>query len=303
MEGTIEIQRENVSYNLLDGNCVLLPTIHADIDCSTSIESVYTRREFNANIEVANSSNNDFDATIKVKEEPLKWFYKTILRSTIAVGTKKTIEIDSKIDVQGQKEEQKTVPNPHPLPKARIAILVSPIWRYEPFVLKGSLVTLLDRYYRKVNLDIVYGGQYRSDFDIYNLAKNYKMKDENLFQVDIKYDFKDLAKTYNSIDRFIYHMSESKKGFPLTRVFIYLNNPPYYINEPIAKVIDFCKMNNISCVGISASGAYQEYLDKDRMIDESIKANEMDKYQRKNGRRVEYINMRLPKFDPRLITY
>jgi hypothetical protein len=303
MEGTITIEKEDLNVDMISGSCVLLPTIHADIDCSTSIESVYTRREFNASVNVATSNDKDFDATIKVKENPLQWFWSEILYSTIIVGTPKSILIDSKIDVQGEKEEEKTVPNPHPLPKARIAILVSPIWRYEPFVLKGSLVTLLDRYYRKVDLDIVYGGQYRGDFDIYNLAKNYKIKDENLFQVPIKYDYNNLALTYQSLDRFIYHMSERQNGYPLNRVFIYLNNPTYYMNEPISRVIDWCITNNVSCVGISASGAYCEYLTQDKIRDEMIKAIEMDKYQRHQGRRVEYINMRLPKYDPRLITF
>ena len=303
MEGTITIEKENVDFDVLSGSCVLLPTIHADIDCTTSIESVYTRREFNACVNVATSTNHDFDATIKVKENPLQWFWSEILRATIIVGTPKSVFIDSTINVQGENEEEKTVPNPHPLPKARVAILVSPIWMYEPFVLKSSLVTLLDRYYRKIDLDIVYGGQYRSDFDIYNLAKNYKIKDNNLFQVPIRYDYSNMAITYQSLNRFIYHMSERKNGYPLNRVFVYLNNPTYYMNEPISRVIDWCIAHNISCVGISSSGAYCEYLTQDKIRDEMIKAIEMDKYQRHQGRRVEYINMRLPKYDPRLITF
>lgn len=303
MEGTITIEKENMDVDLMSGSCVLLPTIHADIDCTTSIESVYTRREFNASVNVATSNNKDFDATIKVKESPLQWFWSEILYSTIIVGTPKSLLIDSSIEVKGEKKEDKTVPNPHPLPKARVAFLVSPIWSYEPFVLKSSIVTLLDRYYRKVDLDIVYGGQYRSDFDIYNLAKNYKIKDNNLFQVPVKYDYANMAITYQSLDRFIYHMSERQNGYPLNRVFVYLNNPTYYMNEPISRVIDWCIANNVSCVGISSSGAYCEYLTQDKIRDEMIKAMEMDKYQRHQGRRVEYINMRLPKYDPRLITF
>ena len=305
MDGTITIEKEPINVDVLSGSVVLLPTIHADVDCKASIEDVYTRREFEASLNVANSYDNDFDSTIKVTESPLQYFWKEILRATIAVGTKKTKEITANINVQGEKEEEKTVPNPHPLPKARIAMLVSPNWRYEPYVLKNSFVTLLDRYYRKLDLDIVYGGQYRSDFDIYNLAKNYKIKDNNLFQVPIIYDYKNIGRTMDSINRFIYHMSERRNGYPLSRVFVYLNNPTYYENEFIGKVINWCIQANVSCVGISPSGAYAEYLTSDQIRDEMIKSMEMDKYQRKSasGRKVEYINMRLPKFDPRWITY
>ena len=58
--------------------------------------------------------------------------------------------------------------------RARIGIVVDPRWHYDVFTFKSSLLTLFDRYYQKLDLDIVYGGNPRSDWDIEHLGYVYK---------------------------------------------------------------------------------------------------------------------------------
>ena len=309
LEGSIKILKEDLSVDLMRGYTTLLPTIHTDIDCSAKVNPIYTRREFNANINVVHNSSLEIPAKIEVTPPADYWYWQEILKCFIAVGSKFDHDISSSIEVKQDDSIRihSTLPKQlyhHSIPKARIAIVVSPTWRYEAFVFKSCLVTFLDRYYGKVDLDIVFGGNPRADFDIINLAANYHIKKENLLRVPIITDFHDRSKMQESVDHFIRHMIFSKtKNSHLARVFIFMNQPSWYYNDPVGKIAQFCKDNEISCVCINSGGEYQEMTTIDRARDEALNFIEWDRQQRMHPNyKYEFVTMK-PNDDPNRIVY
>ena len=301
LEGKVELLKEDVSVDLLQGNVILLPTIHADIDCHAKLNAVHTRREFDASINVVHGYKFELPSTITIEPSGDYWFYQEILNCRIRVGKNYSTTLPSTIQVHGEKKVYSTLPKP---PKARIAIVVSPTWRYETFVFKSSLITFLDRYYRKVNLEIVFSGSPRADFDIINLAMNYRIPRENVLNVPIEVDFHNRDRMQASVDHFIHHMITDSKGqqIPISRVFVFMNQPSWYYSDPVGKIPDFCKYNNISCVCIDSGGEYHEMMKIDQARDAALSQLEWDRQQRIHPN-YTYDNVRLPNVDPNRIVY
>lgn len=304
LQGKVDLLKEDVTVDLASGKVTLLPTAYVDIDCHAKMDPVYTRREFVASVNAVQTSELELPATVAVTPPADYWYHQEILYCRMAVGERATKAIPSTIDVQGQKRIYSTFPRPPKKPKARIAIVVSPTWRYEAFVFKSSLVTFLDRYYRKLDLEIVFGGSPRSDFDIFNLAANYRIRRENLINVPIEVDFKNRDRMDASINRFIRCMAFDCNGHdaPISRVFIFMNQPSWYYSDPVGKVAQFCKDKGIPCVAIDSGGEYHEMLDVDRARDASLNHLEWDRQQKMHPV-YAYENVKLPNVDPNRIVY
>ena len=177
--------------------------------------------------------------------------------------------------------------------KGKIIIAVSPTWSYNPLVFKSSLITFLDRYNHKADFAIIFGGSPRSDFDIINLSLNYKIRKKNLHQVPIEIDHRNPFIGHQSIQRFINCALEFRKEeYPnILRVFMFVNDPNWYYNDPLAALATFCRTNNISAVCISPGGEYNEICDIERSIDKLQNDLEWERQHRNN--RTSYINIGL----------
>ena len=281
LQGSIEILKENLSVDLIQGKVSLLPTIHADIDCSARLNPVYMRKEFEAKVNVVHEAEFELPATVEVTPPADYWLHQEILYCKMMVGSRSTSIIPSTINVQGNKRISCDTKHPSNLPRCRIGIAVSPTWRYEAFVFKSCLITFLDRYFGKVDLDIVFGGSPRADFDIFNLALNYKIRRSRLHNVPIEVDFKSRDRMQASVNHFIRHMIfDRNEQAPLDRVFIFMNQPSWYYNDPVGKIAQFCKDNQIPCVCIDSGGDYHEILDIDRARDDAYNQIEFDRQQR-----------------------
>lgn len=304
LQGKVELLKEDVSVDLASGKVTLLPTIHADIDCHAKLNPIHTRREFTANVDVVQGTGMEIPATVTVTPPADYWYRQEILYCQIAVGTRFAKAIPSSIEVKGERHVYSTFPRRPKHPKARIAIVVSPTWRYEAFVFKSALVTFLDRYYRKLDLEIIFGGSPRADFDIINLAANYRIRRENLLRVPIEVDFKNRDRMSASVDHFIHHMISDCNGHdaPIARVFIFMNQPSWYYSDPVGKVAQFCKDHHISCVAIDGGGEYHEMVDIDRARDEALNHLEWDRQQRMHPV-YAYENLKLPNVDLSRIVY
>lgn len=302
LQGKVELLKDDVSVDLMDGNVTLLPTIYADIDCHAKMNPIYTRREFDASINVVQHHEMELPATVTVTPPADYWYTQEILYCSIAVGDRYSKYLPSSIDVQGERKIYSTFPRPPKKPMTRIAIVVSPTWRYEASVFKSSLITFLDRYYHKTPLDIIFGGNPRADFDIINLAANYRIPRYNLLRVPIEVDFHNRSKMQASVDHFIRHMIADSNGKPLllSRVFIFMNQPSWYYSDPVGKIAQFCKDNQISCVAISSGGEYHEMTEIDRARDAALNHIEWDRQNRMHPV-YAYENIKSPTTDPRIV--
>lgn len=302
LQGKVELLKDDVSVDLMDGNVTLLPTIYADIDCHTKMNPIYTRREFEASINVVQHHEMELPATVTVTPPADYWYTQEILYCNIAVGDRYSKYLPSSIDVQGERKIYSTFPRPPKKQMARIAIVISPTWRYEASVFKSSLITFLDRYYHKTPLDIIFGGNPRADFDIINLAANYRIPRYNLLRVPIEVDFHNRSKMQASVDHFIRHMIADSNGkpLPLSRVFIFMNQPSWYYSDPVGKIAQFCKDNQISCVAISSGGEYHEMTEIDRARDAALNHIEWDRQNRMHPV-YAYENIKSPTTDPRIV--
>lgn len=251
-----KIEKETKESDI-DSTVKLIPTINEFISNSVSLKKINTRREIDCSVNSIGSIATDFTSSIIVEppkivpielNEEFKCNMITGYSETydieanmeVVVPTKLNIDLDFTLTV---------------LPKARIGILVDPLWDYEPFVLKSSLLTLFDKYFQKVSLYIVYGGNKRSDWDIEHLGYVYKY---HLIKVPVCLNKLKAQETRESIQHFIHHLFEDK----VDKIFIFMNDFTFARSSVFKPLIDLCIMNkNVPLTLINSAGEYLNFND------------------------------------------
>lgn len=312
LEGSV-ILDDYESYNedILKGSVIYKPGICIDLLCTSNIDAIYTRREIPCSIYTVNPVEYNITSTIEINDNikvpkipkilptnhyPISFLESPILndknRVHISIDNEKVINTNTSLEIDHMNKIKTS--NNKTIPKGKIAIVVSPTWSYEPYVLKGSLITFLDRYYQKADISIVFGGAWRSDFDIINLSLNYRIRKENLCGVRIDRDPHDQRYIQEFTNKFIDCMINFKKNEykDILRVFMFINQPNWYYNDPLSPIATYCRENNISTVAISPGGEYCEILEVDKIIDDLKNAEEWTRQHRYH--RTDYINIKLP---------
>jgi len=317
LNGSLTILPRDKIERDLEGHVKYEPGICIDINSHGFIDAIYTRREFDCKINVIISEEISILCTIDVAEYipkppidlppplPPTNHYKIPkdLEPIIDRDPKRvhiTIDENSSKAIQHLRTIEKKYKEEHKahLPKGKIIIAVSPTWNYEPYVFKNSLITFLDRYYRKADIAVVFGGNPRSDFDVINLCLNYKINKDNLCCIAGE-RASDRGQFF--VRKFIETMVEFKKEeYPnILRVFMFVNQPNWYYNDPLSALATYCKTNNISSVAISPGGEYNEICEVDKIIDDLNSGIEWERQHRNH--RTEYINIRLEDNQDRLV--
>lgn len=209
--------------------------INTDIECTFKAITVYTpsSKEFNARINVGNSINQDI----------------LFVTMNVLAALKHNNEFKCTIHVHNWR-----------LP-ARIAIAVDPLWKYEPFVIRASLVTFLDRIYTKNDLSIIYGGNPRSDWDIEHFSSIFGVDSRKMIKSPLVYDSRNPKIMRESVERFIRNMfsfNEKDTHRVIDRVFLFVNKPLDHTHSIMSPIIDICKRYDISCVCIDSGGNFTE---------------------------------------------
>lgn len=143
----------------------------------------------------------------------------------------------------------------------RVAIVVDPLWRYEAYVVTRSLTTFFERYYRRMNLEVIYGGSPRSDFDVEKIAHMYGVDYNRMHKSPLISDPRNPGAMRHSISDFLcalqnFHpFSNTSK---LDRVIIFMDNNVAYRASAVYPIIKLCRENNIPCVIIHSDGQYDE---------------------------------------------
>ena len=313
LKGYITIlPRDKIETDLV-GHVKYEPGVCLDIESHAFIDAIYTRKEFDCRIDIIIPKEISILCTIDIAEHKPKppieypplpptnhYSIPKDLDPIIDRDPKRvhiTIDENNKQNIIQYKEKKPKKYKSHLL-KGKIVIAVSPTWNYEPYVFKNSLITFLDRYYRKADIAVVFGGSPRSDFDIVNLCLNYKINKDNLCCI-----MGDKASVCGQffVQKFINTMVEFKKDeYPnILRVFMFINQPNWYYNDPLSSLATYCKINNISAVAISPGGEYNEICEIDKIIDDLNSGIEWERQHRNH--RTEYINIRLEDNQDRLV--
>ena len=248
----------NIEYdkiqNDIDFTLNLVPIIREDIENSLTINPINTRREIECIVNNIGNIISEFKSTINVEEpiiEPSE--LNKDLQCNLITGFNDISDIESTMEV--------VVPTYldfdidftlKVLPKARIGILVDPLWNYDPFVLKSSLLTLFDKYFEKMSLTIFYGGNKRSDWDIEHLGYIYKY---NLIKFPLLLNKMKLKESMESLDHFMYHLFEEK----VDKIFIFVDNHMLIKSSIFRPLVDICMANKIPLTLISSSGEYTNF--------------------------------------------
>lgn len=256
LDCTTRIEKESKESEI-DSSVKLVPSINEYILNSVSLKKINTRKEIDCSVNSIGSIATEFISSIIVESSKIipielneefscnmitgySETYDIEVNMEVVVPTKLNIDLDFTITI---------------LPKARIGILVDPLWDYEPFVLKSSLLTLFDKYFQKVSLSIVYGGNKRSDWDIEHLGYVYKY---HLFKVPVCLNKLKAQETRESIQHFIHHLFEDK----VDKIFIFMNDFTFARSSVFKPLIDLCVMNkNVPLTLINSAGEYLNFND------------------------------------------
>lgn len=286
IEGKVNVDKEDYSTELFSGRVDVYPHVFTYIDGKVTLDSTYTRREFNSTINIVQEGKIEIPCKITIKERDRVNYINNLLLCRAILGNRMSYTIDSKISIRNLRPEPDAIIPVPTLPGVaggRIVIAVSPTWSYNPFVFKSSLITFLDRYYGTYDFNFVFGGNPRSDWDILNLCNNFKIDKKKLHQVKFRFRFNDPMFNKVNVDHFIEHMFmdyPNKEYNNILRVFLFMNQPSWYYNDPLAKIAEVCKMNDISCVAINSGGEYQEINEINKLRDTMYNNLEWDRQNR-----------------------
>ena len=271
IRGEFELEKEDNTLDLFNGYITdIIPRLDITFDGTAILQSVYTQRDIvDGVLDVVLDSSTTIPCSIEVVPE-VKKYEGDILYWYSYTGDPKYHSFYGTVEVLNYNPDDD--PPKSLVPVSRIVVAVSPTWRYEPKVFQDTMITFFNRYHGKRKFNIVYGGNPRSDYDIRNYAAAYHIPKDQLTCCPIIVDPHNPDNTRRSVLHFLNTMLTFNPDQPnyISRVFLFLNQPMYYITDPLAPIADFCKKNNISCVAISSGGEYQEITEYDRRRDQAL---------------------------------
>ena len=265
IQANLDIGYDRLDYDLLPQvDFDLIPYEVHDIEATVDIERVDTRREFVLCMFVVDPINIDIDCTMEVFTP-----YYNILQDipcSLTVGNPEYMDI---LDISMIVEGALTVNNEiecrlevlNELMPARVGIFVDPLWEYDPYVVKSSIVTFLDRITTKNTVKVIYGGHPRANWDIQHFCDVFGVQRHNQLEVRMNYCPADPIINQDGIHRFIEAMCqftpEEYEEHPyIDKVFIFTNMPHTHRHTMLIPLLDFCYMYKIPLTCITSSGDF-----------------------------------------------
>ena len=258
LDGTVSLPKIDIEDSI-EGHVILPPEVWEDLDCTASIKKLATYRELDCSGYLISATITDIPIDIETEayEEPVYEFSEDIISGIVHFGGRTNTDIVSiSLTTTAADKIEKDILEciAHLRDYKRIGIVVDPRWSYDPFVFKSCILTLFDKYYNNTILDIVYGGNPRSDWDIEHLGYVFKNK---LTKVPIVFDRINPERTKRSIEHYIYHLS----SMDVAKVFLFTDRPDYIASNPLSLITQYCKDNGIEFAIITSHGEFVEYRD------------------------------------------
>lgn len=262
-DGNVSLPKIDIDDSI-DSTVTLLPEAYEDINCTVKLNNLATYKQFDCSGFLIGRVIEEFDIDITTEpyEAPVYDFSEDIMDCVVHFGGKSIFDFDVSVKAEAiplfDFKEDLIEGMVHLRDYKRIGIVVDPRWNYDAYVFKSSLLTLFDKYYDKTVLDIVYGGNPRSDWDIEHLGYVFHNK---LTKVPIIFDPIHQDHTKRTIEHYIYHLSDTPIDVPIAKVFLFTDRPDYIASNPLSLITQFCKDNDIDFAIITSGGEFIDYHD------------------------------------------
>ena len=243
----------------------LPPFILSYLDGVVELEGVNTRRDIESYMYAANRSDSDIESKINVcccKPD----FYSTNvdIATSLCVGNYYEDMFISKLKVQPAihyiKDLQSKLTVIENTDIGRIAIFVDPLWRYEPFVLKNAVSTLLDRIMLKERVTLVYGGSPRANYDIKKYASIYRILKSRTIEVPFEFIPGHPLANRGQMNRFVetlFSFLPNEEFKIVNKVFIFSDNPYAHNSTYLTPLFSACNLYHIPITVITSKGDHR----------------------------------------------
>lgn len=232
LRGEVVIPTAGIYEDILFAEMLVASIVRADFDCSMNIYTPWTGivKDFLARMRVGNEVTELFDCSMVVDGM-----------------------IDTSVDLFNASMYVSNAMYP-----ARIGILVDPLWKAEPSVLKSSLITFFDRVCSTNDVSLVFGGTDRTNWDIHKLAHVYNIPDERLIELFIEYDNMHPMCNRHNAERFLQAlcMFRPYERQEISKVFVFTDIQPNRHSSLLTPIYHFCAKYGIQCVVISSDGSF-----------------------------------------------
>ena len=225
--------------------------------------AVDTRRDIESSINIINGYILDIDSSINIFQNKYR-VYKDLPSFIEVSSDHSSINIDllSQVSINGLPEVNtdniSSLEVTDNLPECRIGIFTDPIWNYEPFTLKNSVSTLLDRYFLDYKITLIYSGSPRANWDIKHFAGVYRIPPHRSIEVPFNWVPANPLLNKDSMIRFIRVLFEydrkNNKMVKIDKVIIFSNNPYAHNSTYINPLIRACTDHNIPFTVITSKG-------------------------------------------------
>ena len=243
-----------ISDDGIDGRVSTNPCSYKMLPCRVNLFKVITRRDMDGSVNLIGRRINDIDSSITIIP-PIKdpEEYNKDISCTVQYGYKDKSDLYGSMKVNPQIFYNKDIDMSLTLrERARIGIVVDPRWHYDVFTFKSSILTLFDKYFQKLDLDIVYGGNPRSDWDIEHLGYVYKY---HLEKVPIMNNFWKPGESRESVFHFMTHLFSR----PVNKVFLFMDKPTMVRGTYLSPLADFCYRHDIPLTIITSGGEWFQF--------------------------------------------
>lgn len=243
----------------------LPPFILSYLNGVVDLEAAHTRRDFDAYMYAASRSDSDIESKINVCCCRPQFSTTTVdVATTLCVGNYYEDMFTSKLKVEpsilATKEIQSKMIVSENNDLGRIAIFVDPLWRYEPFVLKNAVSTLLDRACLKDQITLVYGGSPRANYDISKYASIYRVQRSRTIEVPFEYIPGNPVANRNQMSKFVnilFTFLPYEEFKIVNKVFVFSDNPYAHNSTYLTPLFSACNIYHIPITVITSKGDHR----------------------------------------------
>lgn len=260
--GMVDIYAKYLNSNI-EGNVSMQDYSIGEIDCTMELDKTFTRRDLTFHCLIVNPVNKEFNCSCDINNI----YYQAIREfpcSAIVGATGFIHDFTCFADILASKkanyEFKATCIVSNRRSPRKVAIICDPLWRYDPFVVRASLATFFDRIYTKNQISVVYGGDYRFNWDVNHYCGVFGIPPQRQCENKLIYDSKDIVSTKQQAFQLIRNMVNfSPNGYNrLDRVILFMNRPYSSSNLIMGPVLDFCRQYAIPTLIIDSGGDFVE---------------------------------------------
>lgn len=256
----------NLLYSVYENNeleCTadLPPFKYNDVEGNVALDPTYTFHDFGAILQVVPPFDTDLECSMYVTSDYTR---KTCdIESFVKIGKEESTDILSSIQVDPALQQPydllSSIFVSNDLSPARVGIFVDPLWKYEPFILKNTISTFLDRIYSKSFITLIYSGSPRANWDIKHFANIYRIPPYR--SIEVPFDFLPGNSMMNrdQMIRFInmlFRFNPNDEYKTVDKIFLFSDNPYTHNASYLGPLLALSERYDIPITIINSQGEF-----------------------------------------------